>query len=355
MTSDEFEAPPATAPTLMAAPSLACDLSWILSVAVRPSWRPKYPLLTEMFAGREELAERVRSFWSDQKPETCFTEMQVLAHHAGALGETSPAALWSALEGAVATVPTELGLESETAEERDIFINRLQQLKASPALVRSYIDLLREVWEPINDIWQAALPMLEESGRMVSAQLARGQSLGELMASECETFRSMLPNITARLEAGQPLLVVPCFFFGKSLYLEFPGLTLIGSGIRLNDKGARSKTEALARRLKTVADPTRLALLHYLAATPSTVGDLALSFGLAQPTVSMHMKLLRETGLVRAERQGGRFQLNADPDAVEALLSDLRSAIIHGASTTGSVRIPATVVDATRSAGPVMV
>ena len=35
-----------------------------------------------------------------------------------------------------------------------------------------------------------------------------------------------------------------------------------------------ARTESLARRLKTVADPTRLALLHYLAGTPSTVGDL---------------------------------------------------------------------------------
>jgi DNA-binding transcriptional ArsR family regulator len=76
-----------------------------------------------------------------------------------------------------------------------------------------------------------------------------------------------------------------------------------------------------------VADPTRLALLHFVAGTPSTVGDLAVSFGLAQPTVSMHMKSLRESGLVRSERKDGRLQLRADPDAVARMVEELRGVV----------------------------
>ena len=119
----------------------------------------------------------------------------------------------------------------------------------------------------------------------------------------------------------------------------------------------------MARRLKAVADPTRLALLHSLATAPSTVGELAVLFRLAQPTVSMHVKVLRQSGLVRSERQGGRLRLSADPAAVESLLGELRQAVLQGsgptapwsagASTTGSDRMPATVVESTRSAGPV--
>jgi DNA-binding transcriptional ArsR family regulator len=338
--------------TLLSAPSLACDLSWIVSVAIRPSWQPDFPLVSEFLVGREALVERVRTFWSDSKPETCFTEMQVLAHHAGALGETSPDALWRALEEAVGSVPTDLGLESESPEDRAVFLHRLEELKASPTLVRSYIALLREVWEPVDEIWQAAVPMLEESGRQVVAELAKGRPLGDLVGEACATFQSMLGDINLRLEAGQPLLVVPCMFFGKSLYLEFPGLTLVGSGFQRGDLGSRARTEPLARRLKTVADPTRLALLHYLSSMPSTVGDLATSFGLAQPTVSMHVKSLREAGLVRAQRRDGRLHLSADPGAVESLLADLRR-VVQGASTTGNARIPATVVEATASAAPV--
>jgi DNA-binding transcriptional ArsR family regulator len=326
MTMDEV-AVPTTHRKFLSSPSLACDLSWVLHVAVRPEWSVQYPLIADFFVGREDLAERVRTFWARQ-PETCFTEMQVLAHHAGALGETSPPAFWKALVSAVATVPTDIGLESESPEDREIFLSRLEELKASPELVESYIALLREVWEPFDAAWQAALPRLEQSGRHVVAQLEAGRPLEELVGEACATFHSMLFNINERVESGQPLLVVPCMFFGKSLYLEFPGLTLVGSGFQQNDRGARERTEALARRLKTVADPTRLALLHFLASTPSTVGDLAVAFGLAQPTVSMHMKMLRETGLVRSVRNGGRLQLSADPEAVETLLSELRSAVV---------------------------
>jgi ArsR family transcriptional regulator len=275
-----------------------------------------------------------------------------LAHHAGALGETSPTALWSALEAAVDTVPTDLGLESETPEARSIFLDRLTQLKKSPELVRRYLALLADVWELADPIWQSSRSTLEESGLSVLRQIEKQGALNESNAGKCDVFRAMLPDINARLASGSSLVVVPCLFFGNALYLEFPGLTLIGSGVEHNDLGARARTEALARRLKTVADPTRLALLHYLATSPSTVGQLATSFGLAQPTVSLHVKSLRESGLVKSERLDGRLQLTAEPDALDELVDELRR-VAQGARTTGSVRIPATVVDDTRSAEPV--
>jgi DNA-binding transcriptional ArsR family regulator len=316
--------------TFLSAPSMACDLTWILWVALMPSSATSVPLASELLAPHPELAERIRAFWADSGPPTCFTEIQVLAHHAGALGETSPAAFWAALEGAVTTVPTDLPLESESAPDRAIFNDRLRQLQRSPDLVRSYLDLLRDVWEVVDATWQAALPELAESGRRVIDQLENGRPLGEVFGKQCATFQRLLPDINARVESGQPLLVVPCLFFGQSLYLEFPGLTLVGSGFARGDVAARARTESLARRLKTVADPTRLALLHYLAATPSTVGDLAASFGLAQPTVSMHMKSLRSSGLVQSERKSGRVQLSADPAAVETLLDELRRVVVPG-------------------------
>jgi DNA-binding transcriptional ArsR family regulator len=314
-------------PTFLSAPSLACELTWLLWVALKPSSPPKIPLASELLASRPDLSDRIRGFWADPGVPTCFTEIQVLAHHAGALGETSPTAFWAALEGAVATVPTDLPLESESAEDRTIVNDRLRRLQRSPALVHSFLDLLRDVWEPVNEIWQAALSELEESGRRLVAQLEGGRPLADLVGQHCESFESWLPQINHRIDSGQPLLVVPCLLFGQSLYLEFPGLTLVGSGFERQDFAARARTESLARRLKSVADPTRLALLHYLATTPSTVGDLATSFGLAQPTVSMHMKSLRSSGLVHSERKAGRVQLSADPAAVDALLDELRRVV----------------------------
>jgi DNA-binding transcriptional ArsR family regulator len=349
---------PVTRQSVTSAPSLASDLSWLLSVANRPSMQARYPKLAEMYNGREDLADRVRSFWGEESEETCFTEMQILAHHGGATREIDPAALWRAIEGAVATIPLDLDLASERDDEMATFVDRLRQLKESPELVRAYIGLLQEVWALVDATWQQALPVIEEAGRHVVAQYERGRSLEILIPAGCDIVRERMPDIMASVEAGQPLLFVPCLFFGSSLYLEFPDLVLIGTGVGQGDVVARTRTESVARRLKAVADPTRLAILHTLATSPSTVGELAVLFRLAQPTVSMHVKVLRESGLVHSERAAGRLRLSADPGAVESLLGDLRQAVLQepdGASTTGSERMPATVDESTRSASPVTV
>ncbi len=343
---------------MTAAPSLASDLSWLLCVAAQPSMQARYPVLAEIFDGREELAERVREFWNDGTQESCFAEMQVLAHHAGAFGETDAEALWQAIEHAVATVQLDLDMPSEDPEELEVYRSRFARLRNSPELLASYLELLKDVWAPVDGMWHQALPLIEEAGRQVVAQYERGQSLELLIPAGCDILAERLPGIISAVESGRSdLLFVPCLFFGSNMYLEVPGIVIIGTGVAMSDVAARAKTEAIARRVKAVADPTRLALLHSLASTPSTVGDLAVLFRLAQPTVSMHVKVLRESGLVLSEREGGRLRLSADPVAMESLLTDLRDAVLQdarpGPSTTGSERIPATVVESTLSGEPV--
>ncbi len=337
---------------VLSGPSLACDLSWLIHVATRPSWRPRFPTLSDLFDTRPDLVERVGQFWPGQS-DLCFTEMLCLVQHAGMLGETNPEALWAGMRAAVETAPTDLPLESEDPDERLIFLDRLQQFKDFPELFERYLELLRDLWSMVDERWQAALPELRNSGHLAAERINRNGLVSGMIDCECSVFKAHLPEINESLNQGKPLLVAPCFFFGKGLYLEFPGLTLIGSGFESSDMGARARTKALALRLKTVADPTRLALLHYLATSPSTVSDLATSFDLAQPTVSMHMKSLRESGLVRAERHAGKMQLSADPVAVEQLLNELRNVVAQGSSTTVIERMPATVVEDTFSGVPV--
>jgi ArsR family transcriptional regulator len=62
---------------------------------------------------------------------------------------------------------------------------------------------------------------------------------------------------------------------------------------------------ALAERLKALADPTRVGIVNRLAsANEVCVCDLTSAVGLSQPTVSHHLKILREAGLVSVERRG---------------------------------------------------
>lgn len=68
--------------------------------------------------------------------------------------------------------------------------------------------------------------------------------------------------------------------------------------------GARAA--ALAASLKALADPTRLRMLDLLAEQPEAlcVCDVTSQFDLHQPTISHHLRILREAGLIRGEKRG---------------------------------------------------
>lgn len=63
---------------------------------------------------------------------------------------------------------------------------------------------------------------------------------------------------------------------------------------------------ALAERLKAIADPTRLRMLELLAQQPTAlcVCEITDQFTLHQPTISHHLRLLREAGLIAGEKRG---------------------------------------------------
>lgn len=64
--------------------------------------------------------------------------------------------------------------------------------------------------------------------------------------------------------------------------------------------------DAAASRLKAVAHPVRLKMLHVLRewGEPVCVCDIEAHFELTQPTISHHLRILREAGLVVGEQQG---------------------------------------------------
>ncbi|MFE6337326.1 ArsR/SmtB family transcription factor [Streptomyces sp. NPDC057798] len=69
----------------------------------------------------------------------------------------------------------------------------------------------------------------------------------------------------------------------------------------------RDEAERLAAVLKAIADPTRLQLLRVIARAPAgeaCVADLTDCLGLRQPTVSHHLKVMTEAGLLTRERRG---------------------------------------------------
>jgi ArsR family transcriptional regulator, arsenate/arsenite/antimonite-responsive transcriptional repressor len=78
--------------------------------------------------------------------------------------------------------------------------------------------------------------------------------------------------------------------------------------------------EALASAFKALADPTRVAIVNRLAAAPEVcVCDLTAAFELSQPTISHHLRILRDAGLVAAERRGTWGYYRLVPEAIEGL------------------------------------
>jgi DNA-binding transcriptional ArsR family regulator len=65
---------------------------------------------------------------------------------------------------------------------------------------------------------------------------------------------------------------------------------------------------------KAIGDDTRRSILSILAKGSATAGDIANQFKISQPTVSNHLKILKEAGLIKEEKvkQNRIYSLNKD-------------------------------------------
>ena len=84
----------------------------------------------------------------------------------------------------------------------------------------------------------------------------------------------------------------------------------------------RDSATHLAGALKVLADPARLRLLSLIQSQPSNeacVCHLTGPLGLSQPTVSHHLKVLLDAGLVERERRGSWSYYRVVPGALEPL------------------------------------
>ena len=86
----------------------------------------------------------------------------------------------------------------------------------------------------------------------------------------------------------------------------------------------------LAPAFKALGDPVRLQLMSMIASAPAgeiCVCDLTPAFDLSGPTISHHLKTLREAGLVDAERRGTWVYYRARPGIMRQLASLLEVGI----------------------------
>jgi DNA-binding transcriptional ArsR family regulator len=326
-------------PRVTVRPSSPVELCWVLHAALREDFREGHPALRALFEEHPALLEQAAAFWQDgASPGLGFLELLVLAHQSDVLFDLDPGELFSNIDGPAFPSSTPLSLTSESEADRLVVVDRLARLRRTKRLRHDYATLLDAVWAAVGPTW-------ERTGRRAveavcvdrREQLARGAAWPEIARSECD-IGDLVSRLVAGLGPDGELCVVPAFFTHKGLVFDLPGLVVVGVRADPASPEGQFRTQLLARRLKTLADPTRLGIVDQLVSGPRTVTELARHFRVAQPTVSNHVKLLRDAGLVTDVRVGSRRQLALDPATVGELLDHLRAMLAptaDGAPTAG--------------------
>ena len=328
----DTDAPPRRGPNLSVRASVAIELEWALGSGGRPDFRADNAVLADVYGRHPELLGRVGAQWGPEEAMSCFGffELLVLAHRGGLLFTTDADALLGHLDE-LCTMdevdPAHYPFLSESDDDAAAILRRLGVLRRSPTRRSAYVSLVRDLWAALREPWTVrGLPAVEAAVAARRDLQARGHDWREVARGDCD-FGPLLDQTVAALGPDGEVVVVPAFFTHKGLFVDLPGVVAIGVRTDTTGAEARARTESLARRLKSISDPTRLALLDALRRRPGTVTELASSFGLAQPTVSNHLKVLREAGLVVEERVGTRRTLTVRHDAVEELLAALNDVL----------------------------
>jgi ArsR family transcriptional regulator len=87
---------------------------------------------------------------------------------------------------------------------------------------------------------------------------------------------------------------------------------------------SEAEADSLAATLRVLSDPARLRLLSVIAAQPgceACVCNLTAPVGLSQPTVSHHLKLLNEAGILDRQQRGRWVYYSIRPGALDRVAS----------------------------------
>ncbi len=304
------------------ATSVAVEIFWAVNGLVTG----KHYRADSFAAVPRPLIDELRGFWGDAN---CSGEMLVIADAAGCVTGTDPEPVLAALESPP-VIPADLPLASESPADRALNLERVERLVGSSELRQRYADLLRRTWAWFEREWkEQGIEVCEQAARRMRDRLEVGARLDDVLP----TFHRTGPwsMQAAAAAAGNRLLLTPTYLGGTFLAWDLPNTYLMGFQAQPQDDVAliRRQSQQLAGRLKVLGDPTRTAILMWLAKRPASVTEIAREFALAQPTVSTHLKLLRDSGLVGSSREDGHSVQTVNREAISELIELTRSSLIH--------------------------
>jgi len=116
------------------------------------------------------------------------------------------------------------------------------------------------------------------------------------------------------------MIAYACFYV-YAYVNTFKGRTMVSSSL------SQEISQLHANICSGLADPRRILILYALHDKPSNVSDLADVIGISQPAASRHLNILRERGMVSAQRDGQSVIYTLDDVRVIQALDLLRAVL----------------------------
>lgn len=306
-------------------PSAVLDLSWLV---YQLAWdRPEH------IAGLREEVPVIARELADTfgEPGCTLTDLSILAERVGLLLTDEIDPFLASLEKAAQLDGVGLELRSETPQDRQATLDRLELLRRDPALARRYAELLGRIWNLVRPEW-------DRTGREVvrrtladwSDRQRRGAGLLDLIPKRHIVRMDKYQHMLAE---RRRIVLSPVYFSSRGgLFVDMTTFLHVGIPARPAEYVAdsrRRESEMVADSLKVLSDPTRVSLLRELADEPMSVMDLSRRFGLAQPTVSNHVRLLRDAALLESQKDGPRVVYTVDRQRLEQVLNETRHILLE--------------------------
>lgn len=327
--------PEASAPGIHVVIAPLVDLHFALYLLSRHCQQPDRwvpPWITEFDAANRALVDELMDFWPRAglatlpggEPYREWGELLVGAWRAGAFFAPDPGAALARAVNALAEPFETPPLASEPPEVWALVDRRVAFLRRDPAERARYLGLLQRLWQAMEPYWERqGRREAQATAADLETRLRTESDLRRLVPGNNFVHKDAFqPQIAAARERGELYLVALGLGGEGQLYWSLPGVVFVGVGSGVGEKlvRRRERAEQAAGRFKVLSDPTRLAILSELINpgyhSATTVTELASLFGLSQPTVSVHMKMLREAGLVTSEREGNQVSYRASEETL---------------------------------------
>jgi DNA-binding transcriptional ArsR family regulator len=317
-------------------PSATSELGWILNLLTQTAPYGE-PALAELDASllpgisrlRAPIGQRFRRLWSHDELAGC-PELLPIARLADAVLDEDLRRLFDWFSPSGGHHVDDPELLSEPPRDRPAIRDRIRRLREDAEARHLYREILGDVWQPASGAWERhGRARVIKACALWRARLDAGATIEELVPPRHPLTRAEQLGFEDLLTHRMEFAVSPLHFCMSGGHVadlgDFVHIAVPASDLH----PVRKVRDAMfvADRLRVLAEPTRVHILIQLFSSPAGVMEVARVLRMSQPTVSGHVKVLRNAGLIQPRKVGARTVFVASRKRVDRLLEDARATI----------------------------